>query len=229
MKIVNLPSSVRVAVVLTALIAGACVVATFLAQPVADRYVYYSWWFLALVGLFTLNLLACTVFKARMGRRAPGFLASHAGVLLVIAGAVVSGIWCEAGYAVVPEGGTVTTFHEEVRTCMMCGGMGFVRMTRDGDPVSCPGCGGMGVKLAGWEKPLDFELLLRDFQIEYYPHEPGEEPRVKSYTSEVTARSGKETREAQIKVNHPLSYGGYKIYQADYDHHAGRWSLFQVR
>lgn len=52
--------------------------------------VFYQWWFLALLGLFGLNLVACSVQRARV-LRAPVWV-THAGVIIIMAGGIVTGI-----------------------------------------------------------------------------------------------------------------------------------------
>ena len=37
-----------------------------------------------------------------------------------------------------------------------------------------------------------------------------------------------EIREERIEVNHPISVGGWRIYQVSYDERAGRWSELSV-
>ena len=46
-----------------------------------------------------------------------------------------------------------------------------------------------------------------------------DEPPIKDYVSRlVIHQNGKEVATKDIEVNHPLSYGGYRFYQSDYDH-----------
>ena len=60
--------------------------------------------------------------------------------------------------------------------------------------------------------PLGFAIKLRDFQVSFYPNgEP------KDYVSSVEViDQGRVVRQADVRVNHPLSYGGATIYQATY-------------
>jgi hypothetical protein len=55
-------------------------------------------------------------------------------------------------------------------------------------------------------------------------------PRPKSYVSEVTIldKSNREMKKASIEVNHPLTHGGYTIYQSNYDPKRPSWTGFQV-
>lgn len=56
---------------------------------------------------------------------------------------------------------------------------------------------------------------------------PPLEPR--RYASDVTVigNDGHEQRDT-IEVNKPLDYGGWKIYQLDYDEQMGEWSTLSV-
>ena len=45
---------------------------------------------------------------------------------------------------------------------------------------------------------------------------------------EVTDTNGKILAKKDIEVNHPLQYGGYRLYQSSYDAQAGRYTVLQV-
>lgn len=63
-------------------------------------------------------------------------------------------------------------------------------------------------------RKVDFTVLLEDFKIDYWNNNPN---NPKEFTSEVTfSENGKKTTK-YIKVNSPIRYGGYKIYQDSYD------------
>jgi len=52
---------------------------------------------------------------------------------------------------------------------------------------------------------------------------------IEDYFSDVAVLDGGEVvKEKVIEVNHPLHWGGYHFYQADYDHEAGRYTVLQV-
>jgi len=66
--------------------------------------------------------------------------------------------------------------------------------------------------------PLGFELECRDFSVEFY-----ESGRPKEYSSDlVVYENGKPVVQKTIKVNHPLSHGGFTFYQASYGAYGGR-------
>ena len=65
---------------------------------------------------------------------------------------------------------------------------------------------------------LPFGLRLESFRIEYYQADDTGWRPVRSYVSEVTIlEKGAETAHKAIRVNHPLYYKGYHIYQYSYD------------
>ena len=68
--------------------------------------------------------------------------------------------------------------------------------------------------------PLPFDIRLKEFRTDFY--EDGISP--KQYSSTLTI-DGKELTTA---VNHPCRYKGYWIYQSDYDHEYGRYSVLKV-
>jgi len=45
---------------------------------------------------------------------------------------------------------------------------------------------------------------------------------------EVIDKDGKIVAKKDIEVNHPLRYGGYRFYQQDYDHQAGRYTILEA-
>lgn len=85
---------------------------------------------------------------------------------------------------------------------------------------------------------LDFALVLKDFQIEYYAPDSLQTynimPMPKSYKSHVEAYDkdadkGKLLSDAIVQVNKPLSVNGWNIYQYGYDNSIGeqpRYSTF---
>ena len=56
----------------------------------AQWYVYKSPWFMALLGLLALNILAATMVRFPWRRGHRGFLLTHAGVLVLLAGAMLT-------------------------------------------------------------------------------------------------------------------------------------------
>jgi len=70
----------------------------------------------------------------------------------------------------------------------------------------------------------NLQVTLNDFIMDTYPN-----GRPKRFASDIVVRTadGKEVS-GIVEVNHPLSVGGWKIYQYDYDSEAGASSTFSV-
>jgi cytochrome c biogenesis protein len=77
---------------------------------------------------------------------------------------------------------------------------------------------------------LGFEIELKDFDVEYYePSAKGMPAMPKEFTSNVRViKDGKIVKSQKIEVNHPLHYGGYLIYQNDYDTERGAFTILKV-
>jgi len=68
-------------------------------------------------------------------------------------------------------------------------------------------------RLTGKTYQLPFEIALEDFSIDYYP-----DRSIKSYNSLVTLKnSNGEVKQWNIRVNYPLRYRSWWIYQYSYD------------
>jgi len=100
-KVLKAVSSVKLAITLLAIIAAVMIVATIIStikgQRHAQRYIYHSWWFISLLGLFCLNLVLCTWGRWSLRLKRLGTTVTHAGVLVMAAGAVIGTIWGERG------------------------------------------------------------------------------------------------------------------------------------
>ncbi len=72
---------------------------------------------------------------------------------------------------------------------------------------------------------LDFSITLHKFIMETYP-----DGSPKRFASEITVAplSGTGAVDGTVDVNKPLKYGGWKIYQYDYDAEAGAKSQYSV-
>jgi hypothetical protein len=132
--------SVRFAVTVIILIATACVVGTVMPQnadaagyvqahpDAASRFAFFgrlglthifsARWFIALLCVLAASVMVCstrrlTTIKRVSGsaqRRALGSMLTHLSILLILAGAVVRGIWGEKGYIELREGESVVGF-----------------------------------------------------------------------------------------------------------------------
>ena len=162
-KLLNTLASVKFAVTVVVLIAVACLIGTLLPQgtevvayvrknpSAAERmqffdklgltHVFYSWWFIALLGVLASTVATCSMRRfatvrrttGSVQRRALGSMITHISILLILVGGVIRGMWGEKGYIELREGQTQAQFQIDKRS-----------------------------------KPLPFALQLADFKIETY-------------------------------------------------------------
>ena len=87
-------SSLRLAVVTMLTLGAVCGYATFYEMqhgtPAAQRDIYLTPWFAAILGLLGLNVFAVMVSRYPWTKHHAGFLIAHVGILLLLVGSVVS-------------------------------------------------------------------------------------------------------------------------------------------
>ncbi|MHB1037206.1 MAG: cytochrome c biogenesis protein ResB [Pirellulales bacterium] len=102
-------ASLELAVVLIGVLAVVLAVATLIEQAhgrdYARWYVYGSAWFAAFLGLLGINILAATIARFPWKRRHFAFLITHAGLLVLLVGAIQSLMGGIDGQIVLQEGG----------------------------------------------------------------------------------------------------------------------------
>ena len=94
-------------VVLLAVLAGATFVESVHGRDYVQRVVYRSQWFVVLLGLLGASVAAAVVVRFPWKRRHIGFLITHAGILVLLAGSWTTYIVGLEGTVVIPEGQTV--------------------------------------------------------------------------------------------------------------------------
>lgn len=91
-RLCRLLASLKLAVILIVLLAGVLATATFLeavnGREYAQWYVYDSPWFFGLLAILGLNILAATLVRFPWQRRQIGFVVTHAGLLVLLAGSM---------------------------------------------------------------------------------------------------------------------------------------------
>jgi cytochrome c biogenesis protein len=197
---------------------------------------YHSVWYLAILGLFALNILVCTLTrlgpKWRRGvRPSLEFDAKSVGAMKIKdkikrnaapadALGELKSAFGRAGYKVRSESRTGRTsvlgrkkiwgiFGSDIvhlgLLIIIAGGImsGLTgsreeMSLREGQTLAVPGAG--------------FELRLDKFTTEYYP-----DGSVKDWKSALTViEAGKPVLERTIEVNHPLQHKGFRFYQSSY-------------
>jgi len=107
---VRLLASLKLAVVLMVVLAGILAEATLLERVMGRDFalwhVYHSQWFIALLGMLGVNILASIVVRFPWGWRRVGFLLAHAGVLVLMLGAILTFTLGIEGHVVFQEGET---------------------------------------------------------------------------------------------------------------------------
>ncbi|OVE73822.1 hypothetical protein BVX94_02765, partial [bacterium B17] len=106
-KIFNAFASIKTALSLLLLIAIACIVGSL-----GYTFVYSAWWFIAMLCLLAMSLSACTYRRFSLLLRKKGALhysewgslLVHVSILLILAGAVVRGVWGQKGYVTLSNG-----------------------------------------------------------------------------------------------------------------------------
>ncbi|MCP4593497.1 MAG: cytochrome c biogenesis protein ResB [bacterium] len=77
---------------------------------------YRSWWFRALLGSVAVNVLASMVVRYPFSKRQIGFVLTHSGILVTLAGALVTCSLCEEGQLGLFEGDTVEEYSSAAST-----------------------------------------------------------------------------------------------------------------
>lgn len=101
-------ASIGLTVVLLVLIALAMVYGTFYeaiaGTPLAQADVYRSIWFDILLGILAINLTACTLNRYPYRAHQTGWILTHVGILIILAGAVIGRNWGMEGQVMLAEG-----------------------------------------------------------------------------------------------------------------------------
>ncbi len=192
---------------LMALVAAATVTQPALGLHKAVRLFIDSWivWAdmlplpggLAALALLGVNLLARFLFKSEWRWRKSGIHLAHLGVLVLLAGGLVTRSATLEGYMVIPEGKTsdVVYAYDE-------GEIRIVPPAKPGESMQ------WGTELAR----LPFALTLEDFVRDTYPGT--DTPR--AYHSDVELLQNGQAAKTRISLNEPLRLRGYALYQSSF-------------
>ncbi|MGC3996723.1 MAG: cytochrome c biogenesis protein CcsA [Anaeromyxobacter sp.] len=136
-------ASLKLAVVLLVLLliglATGTIIESTRGAELAQAAVYYSWWFIALQAAFAVNVLASIIVHFPWGRWRIGFLLTHAGILVTLAGAILTWAFGVSGRLPLWEGEASDQF------VVVDGGQPIGRVE------------------------LPFTVKLDDFQLDRYP------------------------------------------------------------
>jgi cytochrome c biogenesis protein len=153
--------------------------------------IYQSWWFILVLILLVINLIACSVKrlpgvwrqvrKTRSNYARLGTYLTHLSVLLILVGALIGTVWGFKGYVEIREGKTV-----------------------DGFVLNSP---------QEIVRPLGFQVRCDAFRVDFYADGS---PREFVSTLTFLDKGRMMIDHAPLRVNHPLSYGGLSFYQSSY-------------
>lgn len=109
-KIFGFLSSLKLAVIvilsLAAVLAAGTVSESIYDTETAKHYVYDTWWFAALLGLLAANVLCSALSRWPWKRHHIGFLVTHLGILVLLAGSFVTLLEGYEGQMILAEGET---------------------------------------------------------------------------------------------------------------------------
>ncbi|MCX7869424.1 MAG: hypothetical protein N2322_05665, partial [Terrimicrobiaceae bacterium] len=92
-RLIHALGSLQLALLLLATIAIACAVATFaesgFSAKVAQTYIYKAPWFILWLGVLCVNLFAVTLTRWPWERKHAGFIVTHYGIIVLLAGAMI--------------------------------------------------------------------------------------------------------------------------------------------
>lgn len=110
-------ASLQVAVLLITLAAAVLGWATFVEKwygtEAVSFGVYRSWWFMGLVGLVGLNVLCAALIRWPWKKYQTGFVITHAGILVLLAGCLIQQGWGIQGQMILYEGEASNVVYED--------------------------------------------------------------------------------------------------------------------
>jgi cytochrome c biogenesis protein len=197
--------------------------------------VFHAPWFLFLIGLFVINLVFCTT--SRLARLLKGNkewkLPDQKGLASMPLSFVARGKTLEQaagalkgyshrdveGRGMILDKGALSRYgayiiHASIIVILigsvvglLFGHRGFVNINQGETRDTV-----ISRDKSGKILPLGFAIKCDKFDVSFYP---GGEPKDYVSTLEIIDR-GKSVKKAEVRVNHPLSYKGTRIYQASY-------------
>jgi len=221
-SLINFLSSLKLTIPLLIVVAALSIIGTVITQNATEgeylqRYsketyyifkglgifdMYHSWWFIGVLILLAINLIACSVkrlpgvwrqvLKTKSGYARLGTYLTHLSVLLILVGGLIGAVWGFKGYVEITEGEIVEDIFLNNPQQQM--------------------------------RPLGFQVRCDAFRVAFYP-----DGAPREYVSTLTfiERDRVVIDQAPLRVNHPISYGGLTFYQASYGIRAR--SIVEVR
>jgi cytochrome c biogenesis protein len=232
-RIIEFFTSIKLAIVLLIILAAASVLGTLIPQ---GQSLYHSIWYRALLGLFALNIIICTLerLSPKWRRATKPHVAADPKSLLALKmnvrikrTAPLAEVQSEVTHILAKARYKVRTATQDSRVALLArkriGGIFGSDVVHLGLLIILAGGIFSGItsirnQLAlseGDVKPVpkaDFEVRLDKFTTEYYP-----DGSVKAWKSDLTVLEQKKpVLSKTIAVNHPLTYKGFSFYQTSY-------------
>lgn len=162
-------------------------------------------WFKALLILLLINLIICSVKRISWRFSALGPLIMHISFVLILTGVMVNGFFGQKGSMQIFEGMKSDYFY----------------VNSSDDSITA---------IVKDIKILDFEIYLKEFNIDYCYDRGSQSEAINNYQSYVVIyENGKVSAEAIVEVNSPFKYKGYTFYQYGYgDHHSLEYTVLGV-
>jgi ResB-like family len=200
-RLLDALASVRLAVVLMAVLAATCSWATFYevghGTAAVQRLVYGSAWFTLLLTLLGVNVFVSMMKRYPWSRHHAGFVLAHVGILLLLGGSLFSTHAGLDGQLALYEGETSD------------------RLVLPGEPTAA----------GPPQVAMPFEVTLLRFRSEKYPGSR----MAATYESRVRIDDpDRGISEHLISMNNPLHYRGYIFFQASYVEGSPMMSIFSV-
>ncbi|MFO0585856.1 MAG: cytochrome c biogenesis protein CcsA [Anaeromyxobacter sp.] len=115
-KVLEALASLKVVVLLLVLLlvglAAGTITESKMGTDVAQRAVYYAWWFLLLQGVFATSVIASLIQHFPWGKERLGFLTLHASLVVIFLGSAVTYFWKTEGQLGLWEGETGNQIHD---------------------------------------------------------------------------------------------------------------------
>ncbi len=110
-------ASLQAAVILLALTAGVLAWATFVEKwygaEAVSFGIYRAWWFMLLVGLLGMNVLCATLIRWPWKKHQTGFVITHTGIVVLLAGCLLQQGWGIQGQMILHEGQASNLVYED--------------------------------------------------------------------------------------------------------------------
>jgi len=100
----SLTMAVTLLIAIAAVLAWGTIYEARFGTASVQRFVYRSWWFQTLLAFLAVNLAAAALGRFPWQRKHTPFVLAHIGIILILAGGIIGGVWGIEGQLIIPEG-----------------------------------------------------------------------------------------------------------------------------